>query len=275
MTKKINVLFLIIVFIVSLANLKAISPKAALSIVKIIGKKFSIEFAQCGKYAGKLVNLSKKYGDELVKTVFKKSGPKGLVIAEKYGNDGIRAVSKYGDDAVRIISNGGGKEVVGLISKYGDDAVAVISRNPGSGSYTLKNLGKGVTKLSSENVVRAAAYHKDAVLKGMGTKFTKNFKKYGNNFIEFVKKNKGKFAIAGVYAYVKLSPDSELLPGLPNKKIGGNISKFFDFSLYIGIVFIFLILIMFVMKYKKILDFKLVKLKVDSTNKKKGEYNGK
>jgi len=261
MIKKTLIIIVGFMFLISVSNLNAISPKSAFNIVKGLAVKFGLKTAQVGKYAIKITNLSKKYGDDLVKIAFKKSGPKAIVVAEKYGADGLKVVSKYGDDAVRLIGKTGGKETISLISKYGDDAIKVMTKTPGSGKYAISNLGKGVSKLSSKEIVRATAYHKEAVINGFGSQFKNNFKKYGNKFISFVMKHKGKFALAGIYGIVKLNPDGELVPGLANDKAGKTVSSFLDYSLYGISTFILILMLMHLWYKRKIYDYKFGEIK--------------
>jgi len=157
--------------------------------------------------AHKMEALATKYGEREAIDAVQKVGPRAFRLVEQAGEDAapqaLKLMARVGDDAAWVI---GRPRSMALFARYGDDAAdamikhkeiaeGLIEQFGPAASRALKSLdGQGARRLAmmAEDGQLVAIPERAALLDTVG--------KYGNRAMDWVWRNKGGLATAGVVA---------------------------------------------------------------------------
>lgn len=180
-------------------------------ILKTFGKGAAGETAE--QIALKATNVLAKHGDECL-PLLRRSGHAGFQALEEAGErapDVIKLFAKRGDEAVWIISQ---PKKLTIFLKHGDTAAEALLKHPGIaddliGKYGI-NAGGALTRVSRTQAQRLSMMAADGTLDAMPRKaeLFDVIRKYGDEAMDFVWKNKGSLAVAAVLATFLSDPQS-------------------------------------------------------------------
>jgi len=180
-------------------------------ILKKFGKGAAGETAE--QIALKATNVLAKHGDECL-PLLRRSGHAGFQALEQAGEqapDVIKLFAKRGEDAVWIISQ---PKKLTIFLKHGDTAAEALLKHPGIaddliGKYGI-DAGSALTRISRTQAQHLSMMAADGTLDAMPRKAELLFviRKYGDEAMDFVWKNKGSLAVAAVLASFLSDPES-------------------------------------------------------------------
>ena len=180
-------------------------------ILKKFGKGVAGETAE--QIASKTTKVLAKHGDECL-PLLRRSGHAGFQALEEAGEqapDVIKLFAKRGDEAVWIISQ---PKKLTIFLKHGDTAAEALLKHPGIADDLIQkygiNAGGALTRVSRTQAQRLSMMAADGTLDAMPqtTELLAVIRKYGDEAMEFVWKNKGSLAVATVLATFLSDPES-------------------------------------------------------------------
>ena len=178
-------------------------------VMRKFGKEVTQELGQQAEQvlARKMETLATKYGEREAMAAVERVGPRAFRLVEEAGEDAapqaVKLMGRVGDDAVWVI---GRKRSLSLFTRYGDDAAdamlkhreiaeGLIEQFGASSARALKAVdGRGARRLAmmAEEGQLTAIPQRAALFDTIG--------KYGNGAMDWVWRNKGALATAGVVA---------------------------------------------------------------------------
>jgi len=211
----------IVLTLVGILGVAAVAPPARAGVkseviregAEFVMRKFGKEVAQeLGDgaeqvLARKMEAMATKYGERETMDAVGKVGPRAFRLVEQAGEDAapqaVKLMGRVGDDAAWVI---GRRRSMALFTRYGDDAAdamikhkeiaeGLIEQFGPAASRALKSLdGQAARRLAmmAEEGQLAAIPERAALLDTVG--------KYGNRAMDWVWRNKGALATAGVVA---------------------------------------------------------------------------
>lgn len=144
-----------------------------------------------------------KYGEE-ARPLVKATGEAGVRALEQAGPkapDVIKLFARKGDEAVWVVSE---NKRLALFLKHGDSAADALIKHPGIADSLVSRFGTdaaiALKSVSRQNAQRLAILEKEGVLSASphSKELLSVVGKYGDAAMEFIWKNKGALAVAGV-----------------------------------------------------------------------------
>ena len=215
-------------------------------ILKKFGKGVAGETAE--QIASKTTKVLAKHGDECL-PLLRRSGHAGFQALEEAGEqapDVIKLFAKRGDEAVWIISQ---PKKLTIFLKHGDTAAEALLKHPGIADDLIEkygiNAGSALTRVSRTQAQRLSMMAADGTLDAMPQKaeLLAVIRKYGDEAMDFVWKNKGSLAIATVLATFLSDPEpyiygaKELIADPILKPIAQNTNWTLVILVCLGVVF--------------------------------------
>jgi len=163
--------------------------------------------------ASKTTKVLAKHGDECL-PLLRLSGHAGFQALEEAGEqapDLIKLIAKRGDEAVWIISE---PKKLRIFLKHGDTAADALLKHPGIADDLIEkfgiNAGGALTRVSRTQAQHLSMMAADGTLDAIPQKaeLLAVIRKYGDEAMDFVWKNKGSLAVATVLATFLSDPES-------------------------------------------------------------------
>jgi len=180
-------------------------------ILKKFGKGVAGETVE--QIASKTTKVLAKHGDECL-PLLRRSGHAGFQALEEAGEqapDVIKLFAKRGDEAVWIISQ---PKKLTIFLKHGDTAADALLKHPGIADDLIEkygvNAGDALTRVSRTQAQHLSMMSADGTLDAIPQKaeLLAVIRKYGDEAMDFVWKNKGSLAVATVLATFLSDPES-------------------------------------------------------------------
>lgn len=215
-------------------------------ILKKFGKGAAGETAE--QIASKTTKVLAKHGDECF-PLLRRSGHAGFQALEEAGEqapDVIKLFAKRGDEAVWIISQ---PKKLTIFLKHGDTAADALLKHPGIADDLIEkygvNAGGALTRVSRTQAQHLSMMAADGTLDAIPQKaeLLDVIRKYGDEAMDFVWKNKGSLAVAAVLATFLSDPESyisgakELIADPVLKPIAQNTNWTLIILVCLGVVF--------------------------------------
>lgn len=215
-------------------------------ILKKFGKGVAGETAE--QIASNTTTVLAKHGDECL-PLLRRSGHAGFQALEQAGEqspDVIKLFAKRGDEAVWIISQ---PKKLTIFLKHGDTAAEALLKHPGIADDLIEkygiNAGGALTRVSRTQAQHLSMMAADGTLDAMPQKaeLLAVIRRYGDEAMDFVWKNKGSLAVASVLATFLSDPESyisgakELIAEPILKPIAQNTNWTLIIVICLGVVF--------------------------------------
>lgn len=180
-------------------------------ILKKFGKGAAGETAE--QIATKTTKVLAKHGDECL-PLLRRSGHAGFQALEEAGEqapDVIKLFANRGDEAVWIISQ---PKKLTIFLKHGDTAADALLKHPGIADDLIEEYGinaaGALTRVSRTQAQHLSMMAADGTLDAIPQKaeLLAVIRKYGDEAMDFVWKNKGSLAVATVLASFLSDPES-------------------------------------------------------------------
>ncbi len=170
------------------------------------------------------LRLIDNYGDDVIK-IFNRHGGEGMNYLKKYGDDYLNLITKNNSEVVnKILKHPKGMiflkespETAKYFTKYGDDFLSYLNKNP-LAIDTIKRTGLSpnvLSKLKEPSVSWLEVYMPKLAMKS--SKDAKAMQdiisKYGDNAVEFIRKNWDVFWKVGAFALVAVNFDKIIAGG--------------------------------------------------------------
>jgi hypothetical protein len=181
--------------------------------VELVLRKFGKEVAQeLGDgaeqvLARKMEALATKYGEREAMAAVERVGPRAFRLAEQAGEDAapqaVKLMGRVGDDAVWVI---GRPRSMALFARYGDDAADAMIKHKEIAEGLIEQFGppasRALKSLDGQGARRLAMMAEDGQLAAIPQRaeLLDTVGKYGDRAMDWVWRNKGALATAGMVA---------------------------------------------------------------------------
>ncbi len=196
-----------------------VASQAAREAAEWIVKRFGSKAAREGveTLAKRIDNLAVKYGDEVFEAV-RKTGPAGLKAIEDAGALGktaSRVLARYGDEGISVARKA---SRLRLVAEFGDEAAEALVRHGDIAASVIRRCGsegaQAMARLSSRNARRLAMIiqgdplWKTAREVGKQDELITVLRRWGDEAMDFIWRNKGSLAVAAVLITFLNNPEA-------------------------------------------------------------------
>jgi hypothetical protein len=183
---------------------------------ELVTRTFARDAAEMGTeaLASRLARAAATHGEEEVLAAVRKVGPRALEAIEKAGPGGGHEaaclIARYGERAIVLAED---PARLALARRFGSEAAEVIMKHPGAAEGVVEQLGssgaRALANVNGQNARRVAMLTEDGFFKqAPGNRDLLGvIEKYGDRAADFIWRNKGALAAAGVVTAFVAHPE--------------------------------------------------------------------